>query len=771
MILPIRRLRPSQVHLAMLVGLAVTMVGVPPAQAQTGTLTQATGLSASQVKSAPVCPPAGPGQARCEAQTIVLRSNDGPVRPLVHPRASFTQVFPRTPKGVAPSTSQAGATAPQADTPAYLQQAYDLSYLSQTGGVSDTIAIVDAYDDPTAEADLGIYRATYGLPACTTTSGCFTKVNQQGTSSPLPTSDPDWETEISLDLDAVSALCPNCHILLVEADTTGLNDMDAGVVTANRMGAKQISASWSADSNGPITGTYTFTGVAVIAATGDGGYLGPSGGDSYPAALPGVTAAGGTSLTASITTTPDVRGFSESGWSLSGGWGGGSGCDLDEAKPAYQTDTGCSGRSYADVSADADPTTGLIIYDSGNGGWMLAGGTSLATPLIAAYDAVTAINGSTPQWAYRDSALLNDPTAGSNGTCAAAIFYICNAGAGYDGPTGAGSISGDVVSGAPGIGGPGIGSGPANTYTQSVTPTGATLTGGVYPNGVSTTYSWQYGITSAYGQQTAAVTVGSGPAPLAVTSSVSGLAPSTTYHYRLVAQNGDGTSYGYDYTLTTPASPPVDTTPPVITGSPRTGQTLTTTTGSWNPTGSYTYQWQRSTNTGQWTNITTANNATYTPTTTDLAAKLHVIITATNPYGSTRATSTPVGPVAAPARHARPSIAGNPLAPSRSSASAVLSIGVRILRNSRGTALGIATVGARAHRGDRNRTSDSERVVVVRRARGVHGSFRAWVCPAARTAGRALRRCTAHVRLGSVVSFGLRGWTRGNVRVILVRIG
>src|SRR5207342_1372145 len=129
-------------------------------------------------------------------------------------------------------------------------------------------------------------------------------------------------------------------------------------------------------------------------------------------------------------------------WALSEGWNGGSGCDVNEPKPSYQTDTGCTGRSWADLSADADPYTGLTVYDSGNGGWMQVGGTSLATPLIAAYEAVTGINGTSPQWAYADSALLNDPITGSTGSCAAAIAYICNAGTGYDGPTGVGSISG-----------------------------------------------------------------------------------------------------------------------------------------------------------------------------------------------------------------------------------------------------------------------------------------------------------------------------------------
>ena len=129
--------------------------------------------------------------------------------------------------------------------------------------------------------------------------------------------------------------------------------------------------------------------------------------------------------------------------------------------------------------------TGLKIYDSGNGGWLLMGGTSLATPLIAAYYAITGLSATTPQWAYASSALLNDPASGSNGSCAQSILYICNAGVGYDGPTGVGSISGAVVAGAPGIGGPSVGPGTNNTYTQGATSIDATLTGGIYPNGAA----------------------------------------------------------------------------------------------------------------------------------------------------------------------------------------------------------------------------------------------------------------------------------------------
>lgn len=522
----------------------------PTSQGVSGTLAQTTGLSPSEVTTQDVCPPVGPGYARCVAKTLVLRSDHAHVHPHVHGHASLGRV-------VARPASIASSAPPDAGTPAWLQEAYDLTYLSQSGGVGDTVAVVDAYDDPDAEADLGTYRSKFGLPPCTTANGCFTKVNQMGNTGPLPGQDSDWEQEISTDLDAVSALCPNCNILLVEANSNNITDLRAGMQTAATLGADQISDSWTSKvSNRVPPGTYSFPGVATVAGAGDDGYPG-AGTDDYPAAFPGVTAAGGTTLAPS-SGSGGARGFSEGAWS-----GSGSGCDLLLAKPSYQNDSGCGGRSYADLSADADPTTGLEVYDSGNGGWLMDGGTSLAAPLIAAYYAITGVPASSAQpgspvsaeWAYTDSALLNDPTSGSNGTCATNIAYICTAGVGYDGPTGVGSISGAVLSGAPGLGGPGFGSGSTATYTQSTGSRSANLVGGIYPNGLDTSWWVQYGTSTAYGQQTAATDIGSGTAPVAVTGSLSQLNPGTTYHYRLVASNTDGTTYGYDYTFTTGSGP------------------------------------------------------------------------------------------------------------------------------------------------------------------------------------------------------------------------
>jgi subtilase family serine protease len=381
----------------------------------------------------------------------------------VTPQRSLGQVRPASAPATQPGPVPS-AQAPLLGTPAYVQQAYDLSYLSQAGGGGDTVAVVDAYDDPTAEADLGVYRAKFGLPACTTANGCFKKVNQTGATAPLPVAQTDWEQEISLDLDAVSAICPQCHILLVEAKSSGFSDLQTAMNTAHSLGANQISASWSGTQSTVPSVFHTFTGVATVAATGDYGYA-DGGQDNYPAALPNVTAAGGTSLTPA--TGSSARGFSEGAWSFDGWNGGGSGCDLHYNRPGYQPAKGCTGRAYADLSADADPSSGLEVYD--NGSWSLVGGTSLSAPLIAGYYAITGAAAGTPRWAYTNSGRFNDVVSGSTGACAANIAFICQAGPGYDGPTGVGSISGAVITGAPGIGGPSISSDSGtNSYTQNV---------------------------------------------------------------------------------------------------------------------------------------------------------------------------------------------------------------------------------------------------------------------------------------------------------------
>lgn len=322
-----------------------------------------------------------------------------------------------------------GGGTPAGYGPADLQSAYQLP--SATAGSGQTVAIVDAYDDPNAANDLGVYRAQYGLPACTTSTGCFRKVNQSGgTSYPAPSG--SWSQEISLDLDMVSAACPNCHILLVEANSANFSDLAAAVDEAATLGANAISNSYGgSEYSGENESDYNHPGIAITVSSGDGGY-----GVEFPAASQYVTAVGGTSLTGSI-----HSGWSETAWS-----GAGSGCSAYITKPSWQKDSGCANRTVADVAADADPNTGVAVYDSfryqGYSGWLVFGGTSVASPIIAsvyalAGNAASVVDGSSP---YAPTGSLHDITSGSNGSCGGS--YLCTAGPGYDGPTGNGTPNG-----------------------------------------------------------------------------------------------------------------------------------------------------------------------------------------------------------------------------------------------------------------------------------------------------------------------------------------
>jgi Putative Ig domain len=322
--------------------------------------------------------------------------------------------------------------------PSSLQSAYDLP--SSTAGSGETVAVVDAYDDPDAASDLATYRADWGLPACG--SGCFKKVNENGQTSPLPAAagSNGWDVEESLDIDMVSAVCPLCHIILVEANSADTADLGAGVNAAVSLGADFVSNSYggpeSSSDNTYDSDYYNHPGVAVTASAGDSGY-----GVSYPAASADVTSVGGTSLS----TSSNSRGWTETVWgSSSGGEGSGSGCSADSAKPSWQTDTGCSKRTDNDVAAVADPNTGLAVYDTySQGGWLEVGGTSASSPIIASTFALagTPAAGTYPSsYIYKHTSNLYDVTSGADGSCSPA--YLCRGGTGYDGPTGWGTPDG-----------------------------------------------------------------------------------------------------------------------------------------------------------------------------------------------------------------------------------------------------------------------------------------------------------------------------------------
>jgi subtilase family serine protease len=350
-------------------------------------------------------------------------------------QSSIARVCPAPPAGYASchalrnDAAGPNASAPSATgkTPADIQSAYKLP--GATVGAGKTVAIVDAYDDPTAEADLGVYRAQYSLPPCTTANGCFTKVSQTG-GTKLPRVNGGWAQEISLDLDMVSAACPACKILLVEASSASFANLGTAVNYAASVGAAAISNSYGgSEASDANYGTYyNHPGSAVTVSSGDNGY-----GVEYPASSQYVTAVGGTSLTKDSS----GRGWTESAWS-----GAGSGCSTYNTKPSWQLDTGCAKRSVADVSAVADPNTGVNVYDStayqGVSGWLVFGGTSASAPIIGS---VYAMGGHTSaSWTYAHTSALFDVTSGSNGNCS--VSYLCTAGPGFDGPTGLGTPNG-----------------------------------------------------------------------------------------------------------------------------------------------------------------------------------------------------------------------------------------------------------------------------------------------------------------------------------------
>ncbi|HEY0394569.1 MAG TPA: hypothetical protein VGD01_08725 [Candidatus Elarobacter sp.] len=272
-------------------------------------------------------------------------------------------------------------------TPGDLRSAYGLPPASASATPNGpTIAIVDAFENKNAESDLGVYRKQFGLPACTTSNGCFTKVMQEGAKisngqakkmnngTGLTT----WADEIALDLAMASAACPTCKILLVEAGGQDLDSLADAVNTAASYKPASISNSWGVlegGGNAPnidpdAQAAFNHPGIAITASAGDSGQV------QFPASSPFVTAVGGTTLTRDATT---ARGWTEAAWAQTG-----SGCSIMFAVPAWQTGSACTtGRAVADVSMLADYSPGVAVYSTVEGGWVVLGGTSVGAPFIA----------------------------------------------------------------------------------------------------------------------------------------------------------------------------------------------------------------------------------------------------------------------------------------------------------------------------------------------------------------------------------------------------
>jgi subtilase family serine protease len=334
-------------------------------------------------------------------------------------------------------------------TPTTIYSVYGFNSLSCSGaktcGSGQTIAIVDAFDDPNIESDLGVFTSTFSLPACTTANGCFTKATPQG----APRTDRGWALEISLDVEWAHAIAPGAKILLVEAVTNSFANLFGAIDYAVKQpGVHQVSMSWGGSefsSEASDDSHFTVSGVTFTASSGDSGN-----GIIYPSASPNVVSVGGTTLNFNRFGTF----VSETAWSGSGG-----GISKYESEPSYQTNfpipaTG-SKRGNPDVSYDADPSSGVAVYDSlGDQGfkdWIQVGGTSAGAPQWAALIAIANAGRSSPLGSTSTTTPTNtavysiaktaystnfrDITSGTNGSCGT----ICTATTGYDFVTGLGS--------------------------------------------------------------------------------------------------------------------------------------------------------------------------------------------------------------------------------------------------------------------------------------------------------------------------------------------
>ncbi len=457
------------------------------------------------VQDACGAPPSG--HAACMAVQLVPRSTAARAR--THPLGVTRAIADTAPS---PAAGDFGLR------PQDVHSAYELP---EDASSAQTIALVDAYNDPNAESDLEAYSAEFGLPACGSGNGCFKQVNESGETASLPfprtvselesarKGDAEeraeaelatgWDLEISLDIETAHGTCQSCRILLVEASSSSYSDLEAAERSAAQLGASEISNSWGGPEVDETTSqdsssAFNDPGVVITASAGDDGYLswGAENADergyaNYPASSPHVVAVGGTRLSLG----PSGEWEGESVWNGSGA--GGGGCSVVFSAQPWQREVagfsavGCeTKRAVADVSADADPYTGLAIHDTSSTcefryeeakvkhvmHWCTVGGTSLSSPLIAS---VFALAGGAGGVAYPSQTLyenavkeptsVHDVVTGSNGECGRPFEQttglsgctaieegascdakaICLAGTGYDGPTGLGTPAGTAA--------------------------------------------------------------------------------------------------------------------------------------------------------------------------------------------------------------------------------------------------------------------------------------------------------------------------------------
>jgi subtilase family serine protease len=343
-------------------------------------------------------------------------------------RASSIAACPSAPPGSSRCLAEAvgtGTTSPTGLSPNQIRSAYSWP-TKATAGAGETIAIVDARDDPSAEADLAVFDATYGLPACTTANGCFKKVDASG-GTKYPSFDNGWAFEISIDVQWAHAVAPGAKLLLVEAQSQSLDHLLAAE-DYGKAHAQYVSNSWIGNefsTEAKDDGHFVQPGVSFFAGSGD--FVAQTIPTGYPAVSPNVVSVGGTQLNF------DAAGslISETGWS-----DGGGGCSAYEtANPAqsafaYYAQVGCAGmRAVPDVAANSASASAFSVYDSNpfggqTGNWFAAFGTSVATPLWAARSADAGIVVNAPL-VYSSTIAYRQITAGGNGNPCLPVYNLC----------------------------------------------------------------------------------------------------------------------------------------------------------------------------------------------------------------------------------------------------------------------------------------------------------------------------------------------------------
>jgi hypothetical protein len=505
--------------------------------------------------------------------------------------------------GVRSDTAPAAVPANAGFSAAALQGIYGATSAPGAGS-GPVVAVIDAFHYPQVESDLTTYRAESGLPACTTANSCFRQVDENGVtiSSTAPSTEDvadkdDWSGETALDLDMVSAICPSCRILLVSASNEG-SAIDTGITRAVSLGAQYVSMSFGGD---PTTDSSKFfnadTGVVFTAASGDDGYTGPSGcvgtsvcaGPSWPSEAEGVVSVGGVSdRSGSLAVWNDSEGASGSGCAIADRNGHTPAQPAAQAAVAALTATCRSAKAENDLAAIADPETGVAIYLSG--GWYEFGGTSAASPILAALYA-DAGNHTQPFAAYANAgtgSLITDVTAGSN--CLGRTATICTAGVGWDGPTGLGMPTSPEALALP-MAAPTMSASALTATVGQALDTTLTLpatapdTGGTpWPLGsvTATVSGLPAGVTATVGPTSIALsgtptTAGSGKATITLTGTTTGGRTTPTGTAMLAWSVSDSTGGGQGPTDDTTAALLAPTLPAVPGLSGRAGHALSLT--------------------------------------------------------------------------------------------------------------------------------------------------------------------------------------------------